>query len=80
MNLVSPGRCATNGPATTHVRLYSAGRGPGVHNQDHPSFFWFPPTSAPKKFWRRGHRVIVVIIKQKVAVKLDLERSVCSTP
>ena len=34
MHLVSPGRCATNGPATTHVRLYSAGRGPGVHNQD----------------------------------------------
>ena len=30
MHLVSPGRCATNGAATTHVRLYSAGRGPGT--------------------------------------------------
>ena len=43
-----------------------------------PGIF-FPPTSAQKEFWRRGRRVIIVIIT-KPTVKLDLKRSGCAAP
>ena len=59
MHLVSPGRCATNGPATTHVWLYSAGRGPGVHNQDQAAH---AHTSMPSGIvqWHTSQCILVV--------------------
>ena len=69
IHLVSPGRCATNGPATTHVRLYSAGRGPGVRNQDQAAHAHTSNTSMPSGN-AHGHtsRCILVVHTQDRAV------------